>query len=58
MGPREANGGNEIHISIWAKVTQVSDVAHGPLVKNGHHYCLISTETLIYSTNKRNASVA
>jgi hypothetical protein len=30
----EANG-NEIHIniSIWARVTQVSDVAHGPLVK-------------------------
>ena len=36
MGPRASNGanGNEVHyhISMWAKVTQVSDVAHGPLV--------------------------
>ena len=34
MGPQRSNGvnGNAYYISIWVKVTQVSNVAHGPLV--------------------------
>jgi hypothetical protein len=34
MSPRGSNGtnGNAYHISIWVKVTQVSDVAHVSLV--------------------------
>jgi hypothetical protein len=33
IGPQGLNGanGNAYYISIWTKVTQVSDVAHGPL---------------------------
>jgi hypothetical protein len=35
------------NISIWAKLTQVSDVAHGPLVVLYHHFwCLFLSYTL------------
>jgi hypothetical protein len=45
MGPRGSNGGNEMHsvFFIWAKVTQVSDVAHGPLVGCSDRYELCCT---------------
>jgi hypothetical protein len=43
LGSDGANG-NEMHIwywkniSIWAKISQVSDVAHGPLISSQQHY--------------------
>jgi hypothetical protein len=50
LGSSDGANGNEMHIlywkyiSIWAKVSQVSDVAHGPLVLSFCHatvtYCV------------------
>jgi hypothetical protein len=54
MGPRESNGANAYYISTWTKFTQVSDVAHGPLVfKNfdlGHNVWLVGCRAFIFHT--------